>query len=147
MAVKKIKKFLDNKHESLRLLREIILLRILDHPNIIKLRDIVIQEVEGKKELNLVLDYLPYDVTRLYKSIHKFTIHHIKAMVFQILCGLNYCHQSQVLHRDLKPENILVTDDLSEVKLCDFGLARAVMSEEPVMTTEAVERPSVMDSK
>ena len=68
-------------------------------------------------------------------------------MVFQILCGLNYCHQSQVLHRDLKPENILVTDDLSEVKLCDFGLARAVMSEEPVMTTEAVERPSVMDSK
>ena len=42
VAIKKIIKFLDNKHESLRLLRELILLRILDHPNIIKLRDLII---------------------------------------------------------------------------------------------------------
>ena len=43
-----------------------------------------------------------------------------------MLLGLNYLHQSQVLHRDLKPENILINKDLTEVKLCDFGLARAV---------------------
>lgn len=42
VAIKKINKFLENKHESLRLLREIILLRILDHPNIIKLREVIL---------------------------------------------------------------------------------------------------------
>ena len=135
VAVKKLNKFMENKHESLRLLRELILLRVLDHPNIIKLRDLIIEDVDGKKELNLVLDHLPCDVTQLYKSNKKLTLHNVKAIIFQILCGLNYCHQSQVLHRDLKPENILVTDDLSEVRLCDFGLARAVMTEEPIMTT------------
>lgn len=54
----------------------------------------------------------------------------VKSIVFQLLAGLKYCHECQVLHRDLKPENILVTDDFSEVKLCDFGLARAVMTED-----------------
>ena len=83
-----------------------------------------------KKELYLILDYHPFDLKKIFKSVRKFHLIDIKAMVFQILCGLNYCHQSQVLHRDLKPENILVTEDLSEVKLCDFGLARAVMTEE-----------------
>ena len=42
-------------------------------------------------------------------------------MVFQVLLGLKYCHECQVLHRDLKPENILTNVDLSEIKLCDFG--------------------------
>jgi serine/threonine protein kinase len=53
-------------------------------------------------------------------------IQRIKLIIYQMLLGLNYLHQSQVLHRDLKPENILINKDLSEVKLCDFGLARAV---------------------
>ena len=53
-------------------------------------------------------------------------IQRIKLIVYQMLLGLNYLHQSQVLHRDLKPENILINKDLTEVKLCDFGLARAV---------------------
>lgn len=53
-------------------------------------------------------------------------IQRIKLIIYQMLLGLNYLHQSQVLHRDLKPENILINKDLTEVKLCDFGLARAV---------------------
>jgi serine/threonine protein kinase len=66
----------------------------------------------------------------MFKSNIKLKLRNIKEIIFQILAGLNYCHQCQVLHRDLKPENILTTEDLSEVKLCDFGLARAVVSEE-----------------
>ena len=66
----------------------------------------------------------------MFKSNIKLKLRNIKEIIFQILAGLNYCHQYQVLHRDLKPENILTTEDLSEVKLCDFGLARAVVSEE-----------------
>jgi serine/threonine protein kinase len=73
----------------------------------------VLEGEEDKKELYLILDYLPSDIKKIFKSNRKFSILDIKTMVFQIICGLNYCHQSQVLHRDLKPENILVTDDLS----------------------------------
>jgi serine/threonine protein kinase len=54
----------------------------------------------------------------------------IKRIIFQILIGLQYLQQCQVLHRDLKPENVLITDDLTSVKLCDFGLARAVYLED-----------------
>lgn len=76
----------------------------------------------------MVLDYLPYDIKKIFKSNKVLKIKDVKAIVFQLLAGLKYCHECQVLHRDLKPENILVTDDISEVKLCDFGLARAVMT-------------------
>ena len=129
VAVKKIIRFLENKHESLRILREILLLRMLEHPNIIRLREIVL-EGENQQDLYLILDYLPYDIKRVFKSNMLLTYKDVKNIIFQILIGLNYCHQCQVLHRDLKPENILVTEDFSEVKLCDFGLARAVVTEE-----------------
>jgi serine/threonine protein kinase len=110
-------------------LREIIILRHLSHPNIIKLRDVIV-EGDSKMELYLVLDYFPLDIKKVVKSNLVLTYKNVKEIVFQILAGLNYCHQCQVLHRDLKPENILITEDLAEVKLCDFGLARAVVTEE-----------------
>lgn len=71
---------------------------------------------------------MPFDIKKVFKSNMVLKLADIKCIIFQILCGLSYCHQCQVLHRDLKPENILVTDDFSEVKLCDFGLARAVLT-------------------
>ena len=77
----------------------------------------------------MVFEYLPYDMKKIFKSNIALTLKDIKTIVFQILIALNYCNECQVLHRDLKPENILVTDDFSEVKLCDFGLARTVITE------------------
>ena len=101
----------------------------MEHPNIIKLREVIL-EGEDQQELYLILDFLPYDIKKVFRSNLTVNLNNVKNIVFQILAGLNYCHQCQVLHRDLKPENILITDDFSEVKLCDFGLARAVMTEE-----------------
>lgn len=102
VAIKKIKNFLENKYESLRILREILLLRKLKHPNIINLREIIIEDEKGK-ELSLILDYIPTDAKKLFKSNTLFDYLKIKLIIFQILLGLNYCQQSQVLHRDLKP--------------------------------------------
>ena len=74
-------------------------------------------------------------------------IQSIKVIIYQILLGLNYLKQSQVLHRDLKPENVLINKDLTQVRLCDFGLARAVNvdkdreKEETEMKNEDDEKP------
>lgn len=87
--------------------------------------------IEGgdPKNLSLVLEYFPTDVKKLFKSNAILTYENIKRIIYQILIGLHYCQQCQVLHRDLKPENVLITHDYSQVKLCDFGLARAVYLE------------------
>lgn len=129
VAIKKIKNFLENKHESLRILREILLLRQLKHPNIINLKEIVI-DGNDLKNLSLILEYLPSDIKKIFKTNRILTLNNVKRIVYQILLGLQYLQQCNVLHRDLKPENVLVTEDLTTVKLCDFGLARAVLLEE-----------------
>ena len=48
---------------------------------------------------------------------------HIKYVLYNLLCGLNYIHSANVMHRDIKPANILV-DSECRIKICDFGLAR-----------------------
>ena len=45
--------------------------------------------------------------------------------LYQILCGIAYCHSHRVLHRDLKPQNLLIDRSSNSLKLADFGLARA----------------------
>ncbi|MEQ2181084.1 Cyclin-dependent kinase 17, partial [Goodea atripinnis] len=72
----------------------------LKHANIVTLHDIV----HTDKSLTLVFEYLIF--------------------LFQILRGLSYCHKRKVLHRDLKPQNLLINEK-GELKLADFGLARA----------------------
>lgn len=52
------------------------------------------------------------------------SMHNVKVFLFQILRGLSYCHKRKVLHRDLKPQNLLI-NERGELKLADFGLARA----------------------
>ena len=145
MAIKEIKNFLGNKHESLRILREILLLRRLKHPNIINLIEILLEDKDATK-LSLVLEYLPTDAKKVFKSNAVLHFQSIKVIIYQILLGLNYLQQSQVLHRDLKPENVLINKDLTQVKLCDFGLARAVTlepekEEETEMKNEDDEKP------
>ena len=74
----------------------------MEHPNIIKLREVIL-EGENQQELYLILDFLPFDVKKIFRSNFLLNLNNIKNIVFQILAGLNYCQQCQVLHRDLKP--------------------------------------------
>uniref|UniRef100_A0A4W4EK71 cyclin-dependent kinase n=1 Tax=Electrophorus electricus TaxID=8005 RepID=A0A4W4EK71_ELEEL len=94
-------------------IREVSLLKDLKHANIVTLHDII----HTQKSLTLVFEYL---VSHAHTQKHRGTF----LFLFQLLRGLNYCHRRKVLHRDLKPQNLLI-NDRGELKLADFGLARA----------------------
>jgi len=102
-------------------IREISLLKELQHPNIVKLVDVIHTE----RKLTLVFEYLDQDLKKLLDTcdggLDPTTT---KSFLYQLLRGVAYCHQHRVLHRDLKPQNLLINRE-GALKLADFGLARA----------------------
>uniref|UniRef100_A0A8C4WUL3 cyclin-dependent kinase n=1 Tax=Eptatretus burgeri TaxID=7764 RepID=A0A8C4WUL3_EPTBU len=102
-------------------IREVSLLKDLKHANIVTLHDIVHTE----KSLTLVFEYLEKDLKQYMDDCGNImSMHNVKLFLFQLLRGLAYCHRRRVLHRDLKPQNLLI-NERGELKLADFGLARA----------------------
>jgi mitogen-activated protein kinase 1/3 len=69
------------------------------------------------------------DLCRVIHSKEHFTDAHIQYFMYQMLAGIRYVHEANVLHRDLKPSNILVNSDCA-IKICDFGLARFVTDQD-----------------
>jgi len=122
LALKKIRLEAEDEGIPSTAIREIALLKQLQHPNIVRLYDVVHTE----KRLTLVFEFLDQDLkkyldTHADKGIQAFTI---KSFLFQLLSGINYCHKNRVLHRDLKPQNLLINIQHGQLKLADFGLAR-----------------------
>ena len=78
----------------------------------------------------LVMDYMPYDLKSLMRK-NEFEVSecHAIAILYNILCGVNFLHTANVIHRDLKPANILINSDC-EIKICDFGISRTFEEEE-----------------
>ncbi|ESO10896.1 hypothetical protein HELRODRAFT_132019, partial [Helobdella robusta] len=102
-------------------IREASILKGLKHANIVTLHDIV----HTKTSLTFVFEYLHIDLGQ-YLDKHKGGLnpYNTKLFLFQLLRGLSFCHEKQILHRDLKPQNLLI-GERGELKLADFGLARA----------------------
>ncbi|CAJ1085693.1 cyclin-dependent kinase 16 [Xyrichtys novacula] len=102
-------------------IREVSLLKDLKHANIVTLHDII----HTQKSLTLVFEYLDKDLKQYLDDCGNcINVHNVKLFLFQLLRGLSYCHRRKVLHRDLKPQNLLI-NERGELKLADFGLARA----------------------
>uniref|UniRef100_A0A8C5AYW4 Protein kinase domain-containing protein n=1 Tax=Gadus morhua TaxID=8049 RepID=A0A8C5AYW4_GADMO len=102
-------------------IREVSLLKDLKHANIVTLHDII----HTDKSLTLVFEYLDKDLKQYMDDCGNImSMHNVKIFLYQILRGLAYCHKRKVLHRDLKPQNLLINEK-GELKLADFGLARA----------------------
>jgi negative regulator of PHO system len=95
----------------------------LKHQNIINLYDVIHTE----NKLTLVFEYLDRDLKK-YMDVHgnngALEPAVVKSFMYQLLKGIDFCHQNRVLHRDLKPQNLL-TNSKGELKIGDFGLARA----------------------
>lgn len=121
VALKKIS--LDSETEGVpsTAIREISLLKDLTHNNIVQLFDIVVADFC----LYMVFEYLNMDMKKLMdKKKDVFTPKLIKSYMHQLLDAICFCHTNRILHRDLKPQNLLV-DTVGNIKLADFGLARA----------------------
>uniref|UniRef100_A0A3B4ZJH5 cyclin-dependent kinase n=1 Tax=Stegastes partitus TaxID=144197 RepID=A0A3B4ZJH5_9TELE len=102
-------------------IREVSLLKNLKHANIVTLHDIIHTE----RCLTLVFEYLDSDLKQYLDNCgNLMSMNNVKIFMFQLLRGLSYCHKRKILHRDLKPQNLLINDK-GELKLADFGLARA----------------------
>eukprot|EP00754_Rhynchopus_humris_P042977 Rhum_TRINITY_DN2891_c0_g1::Rhum_TRINITY_DN2891_c0_g1_i1::g.8746::m.8746 len=104
-------------------LREILLLKELRHPNIVRLFDVA--HSESKRQLTLVFEFLDKDL-KMYLDYNKGDIPAVEVRSFlkQLLKSIEYCHSRSVLHRDLKPQNLLIGADKT-LKLADFGLGRS----------------------
>ncbi|RKO97689.1 hypothetical protein CXG81DRAFT_25546 [Caulochytrium protostelioides] len=119
VAVKKIMKPCSTAVLAKRTFRELRLLKMLRHDNVISLSDIFISPLE---DIYFVTELLGTDLHRLLTS-RPLEKDFIKYFLYQILRGLKYVHSAGIVHRDLKPSNILVNENC-DMKLCDFGLAR-----------------------
>ncbi|EPR78029.1 Cell division protein kinase [Spraguea lophii 42_110] len=127
-ALKKM--IFENNQNGLPLttIREIKVLKSLKHKNIINIIDIVTNKIKDKGnvyekyEIFVVFPYVNTDLSRLIRK-ELIKRDDMKYILLQIIEGLNYLHENNVIHRDLKSSNILVNDNM-EIKIADFGLAR-----------------------
>ena len=122
IALKKIR--LDSEDEGVpgTALREISLLKELNHPNVVELG----RQLYQQKKLYVAFELCDFDVKKYMRSVsNKLQPTTVKSFIWQIMKGLEFCHSHRILHRDLKPQNILVTPRNGVIKLDDFGLARA----------------------
>ncbi|XP_009588480.1 probable serine/threonine-protein kinase At1g54610 isoform X2 [Nicotiana tomentosiformis] len=123
--------------ESIKFMaREIVILRRLDHPNIIKLEGLVVSRASCS--LYLVFEYMEHDLTGLASLPGiKFTEPQVKCYMRQLLSGLDHCHNRGVLHRDIKGSNLLI-DNNGALKIADFGLANFFDNQQSVPLTSRV---------
>ncbi|KAG6902147.1 Cyclin-dependent kinase A-1 [Termitomyces sp. Mi166 len=124
VALKKIRLEAEDEGVPSTAIREISLLKELKDDNIVKPLDIV----HADQKLYLVFEFLDVDLKRYIETGNQnrtpITLDIVKKFTYQLNAGLLYCHSHRILHRDLKPQNLLI-DNRNNLKLADFGLARA----------------------
>ncbi|KAF6150533.1 hypothetical protein GIB67_030334 [Kingdonia uniflora] len=139
VAIKKIADAFDSHMDAKRTLREIKLLRHLNHDNVIGIRDVIPPPIRREFcDVYIVTELMDTDLHQIIRSNQELSEEHCQYFLYQILRGLKYIHSANVIHRDLKPSNLLLNANC-DLKICDFGLARPT-AENDFMTEYVVTR-------
>jgi len=123
VALKKIKMEQERDGFPQTAIREIKIMKKAHDDNIHSITEVVWSE---SGDVFLVMDFYDYDLRKLLEKHQiKFSPPEVKYLLKQLVSGVRYLHENQLLHRDLKTENILL-DQQGHLKICDFGLARKI---------------------
>ncbi|KAK3165004.1 hypothetical protein QOZ80_1AG0027700 [Eleusine coracana subsp. coracana] len=131
VAIKKIHNIFEHLSDAARILREIKLLRLLRHPDIVEIKHIMLPPSRRDfKDIYVVFELMDTDLHQVIKANDDLTKEHYQFFLYQMLRALKYIHTANVYHRDLKPKNILANANC-KLKICDFGLARVAFNDAP----------------
>ncbi|RLN41273.1 shaggy-related protein kinase kappa-like [Panicum miliaceum] len=131
VAIKKVLQ--DKRYKN----RELQIMHMLDHPNIIGLKHYFFSTTERDElYLNLVLEFVPETVNRIARQYNRMNqrmpLIYVKLYTYQICRALAYMHNCiGICHRDIKPQNVLVNPHTHQLKICDFGSAKVLVRGEP----------------
>ncbi|XP_049322256.1 mitogen-activated protein kinase 9 isoform X3 [Astyanax mexicanus] len=146
VAVKKLSRPFQNQTHAKRAYRELVLLKCVNHKNIIHLLNVFTPQksLEEFQDLYLVMELMD---ASLCQVIHMDLDHErMSYLLYQILCGIRHLHSAGIIHRDLKPSNIVVKSDCT-LKILDFGLARTACTNfmmTPYVVTRYYRAPEVI---
>jgi len=151
VAIKKIAPLFRDMETTKSSIREVKLLRRMNHENLMSIIDLIPPSPdEDFNAFYIVQDLFETDLHRVISSQQVLTTEHIICFTYQILRGLLYLHSAGILHRDLKPSNILVNSSC-DLKICDFGMACVHDDDEnektEYVTTRWYRSPEVMLDK
>ncbi|ESQ39987.1 hypothetical protein EUTSA_v10000832mg [Eutrema salsugineum] len=131
VAIKKMTNVFEHVSDAIRILREIKLLRLLRHPDIVEIKHIMLPPCRKEfKDIYVVFELMESDLHHVLKVNDDLTPQHHQFFLYQLLRGLKFMHSAHVFHRDLKPKNILANADC-KIKICDLGLARVSFTDAP----------------
>lgn len=122
VALKKLRLESEREGFPITAIREMKLLQLFDHPNVIGLLEMMVEY----NYIYMIFDYMDHDLTGLltHPDLHLQELHR-KHMFKQLMEGLEYLHKKRVIHRDIKGSNILL-DNKGALRIADFGLARTM---------------------
>ena len=127
VAIKVIEKIqIKSDKQIARLQREIRFLKLLHHPNIVQVLDVI----ETDDYIYIIMEYAVggelFDYIVANKRVKE---SEARSFFRMVLSAIGYCHQNAIIHRDLKPENLLL-DDKKKIKIIDFGFGNNYRSNE-----------------
>ncbi|KAG9092432.1 serine/threonine protein kinase, CMGC, CDC2/CDK sub [Ceratobasidium sp. UAMH 11750] len=133
VALKRILMHNEKEGVPVTALREIKILKMLSHPSVVPVCDMVVEAAtrDRKGSLYMVFPYMDHDLAGLLENpAVKFSPSQIKLYMRQLLEGTEYLHRNKILHRDLKAANLLINNNGS-LQIADFGLARPYSTSNP----------------
>ncbi len=137
VAIKRITNVFESAQTALRTLREVAILRRLDHPNVVKIIDFFESETSTSRsnipfnDLYIVFEDGGTDLKQWMLSFNdprapRPTIEKVRSLMAQMVAACGYLHRCRVIHRDIKPHNVLIDPATMAVKIADFGLSRVI---------------------